>query len=73
MIKSFRSHAATVNDISIDKSDEFVASASDDGNPHWHTCHLHALSFTHSLFLQARFSFMRFIHPKSNHSTTRDL
>lgn len=32
VIKSFRNHSATVNDISIDKSDEFVASASDDGN-----------------------------------------
>lgn len=32
LIKSFRNHSATVNDISIDKSDEFVASASDDGN-----------------------------------------
>ncbi|CEP10790.1 hypothetical protein [Parasitella parasitica] len=31
VIKSFRNHSATVNDISIDKSDEFVASASDDG------------------------------------------
>lgn len=31
VIKSFRNHQATVNDISIDKSDEFVASASDDG------------------------------------------
>ncbi|KAF7728592.1 Vacuolar protein sorting-associated protein 41 [Apophysomyces ossiformis] len=31
VIKSFRHHAATVNDISIDSADEFVASASDDG------------------------------------------
>ncbi|KAI9281912.1 hypothetical protein BY458DRAFT_468772 [Sporodiniella umbellata] len=31
LIKSFKSHAATVNSISIDKSDEYIASASDDG------------------------------------------
>ncbi|KAI9486141.1 MAG: hypothetical protein EXX96DRAFT_471553 [Benjaminiella poitrasii] len=31
VIKSFRHHSATVNDISIDKNDEFIASASDDG------------------------------------------
>ncbi|KAG0184699.1 Vacuolar protein sorting-associated protein 41, partial [Apophysomyces sp. BC1034] len=31
VIRSFRHHAATVNDISIDSADEYVASASDDG------------------------------------------
>ncbi|KAI9018076.1 hypothetical protein CLU79DRAFT_761600 [Phycomyces nitens] len=31
VIKSFRHHSATVNDISIDSADEYVASASDDG------------------------------------------
>jgi hypothetical protein len=31
VIKSFHQHSATVNDISVDDSDEFVASASDDG------------------------------------------
>ncbi|KAI8972362.1 hypothetical protein BDB01DRAFT_884491 [Pilobolus umbonatus] len=31
IIKSFRTHAATVNCISIDKSEEFIATASDDG------------------------------------------
>ncbi|KAI8371458.1 uncharacterized protein BYT42DRAFT_594997 [Radiomyces spectabilis] len=31
VIKSFRHHSATVNDISIDDADEYVASASDDG------------------------------------------
>jgi WD40 repeat protein len=39
VIKSFRHHSATVNDISIDKSDEFVASASDDGNQKIYTTH----------------------------------
>ncbi|KAI8073983.1 hypothetical protein BC940DRAFT_363920 [Gongronella butleri] len=31
VVKSFQHHNATVNDISIDASDEFIASASDDG------------------------------------------
>ncbi|CAO3594593.1 unnamed protein product [Absidia cylindrospora] len=31
VVKSFQRHTATVNDISIDASDEFIASASDDG------------------------------------------
>ena len=31
VIKSFSKHAATVNSISIDRYDEYVASASDDG------------------------------------------
>ncbi|KAG1220949.1 hypothetical protein G6F35_006336 [Rhizopus arrhizus] len=31
LIKSFKTHLATVNAISIDKSDEYLASASDDG------------------------------------------
>ncbi|KAI8987337.1 hypothetical protein BDF20DRAFT_814816 [Mycotypha africana] len=31
VIKSFKSHSATINDISIDNSMEYVASASDDG------------------------------------------
>ncbi|RCH83374.1 Vacuolar protein sorting-associated protein 41, partial [Rhizopus stolonifer] len=31
LIKSFKAHSATVNSISIDKSDEYIASASDDG------------------------------------------
>ncbi|KAI7904801.1 uncharacterized protein BX663DRAFT_503574 [Cokeromyces recurvatus] len=31
VIKSFKNHSATVNDISIDKNNEFIASASDDG------------------------------------------
>lgn len=31
IVKSFQKHNATVNDISIDASEEFIASASDDG------------------------------------------
>ncbi|KAI8332834.1 hypothetical protein BC941DRAFT_462763 [Chlamydoabsidia padenii] len=31
VVKSFQRHTATVNDISIDASDEYIASASDDG------------------------------------------